>query len=96
MQKTGKVLKISSKNIDRDEFIERMFNDYGVKCVIQYNPLYRYELFKSKGFSHDGLMVTDHFYDNMVSLPFSHETSSEEVDYLCHAATQVLSQKKNT
>ena len=83
-------LKLISKSINRDTFMDRIFKEFGIKCVIQYYPLYRYDLFKSKGYAHTGLPCTDDFYDNMVSLPFSHELSDQEVDYIVNAVTTII------
>lgn len=82
--------KLVSDNIDRDTFMDRMFNEFGIKCVIQYYPLYRYDLFKYKGFAHTGLICTDDFYDNMISLPFSHELTEQELDYIVNSMTNIM------
>ena len=31
--------KLSSPNINRNTFVERMHTDFGIKCAIQYYPL---------------------------------------------------------
>ena len=84
--------KLKSQHINRDEFMNLMFNEFGVQCVTQYYPLYRYDLFKSKGFGHCGLSVTDDFYDNMISLPFCHETTEAEAEYLISSVSNILEQ----
>ncbi len=83
-------IKISSKKISRDEFIKRLFKDYGIKCVIQYYPLYKYELFIKKGLSHKGLTNTEDFYNNMVSLPFNCELDEKKCEYLIKSISNVM------
>ena len=75
-------IKINSERFSRNDLISFLFDECGIKCATQYLPLYRYSLFEQKGYASVGLPVTDDFYDNMVSLPFSHEMSDEECDYL--------------
>ena len=58
------------------------FNNYRIKCVIQYYPLNRYDLFKKLNFETTGLTNTDIFCDNMLSIPFSITLSDQEVDFI--------------
>ena len=83
-------LCIKSKIVNRDDFMQAMFSKFGIKCVTQYYPLYRYELFRTKGFASPGLEKTDDYYDNMVSLPFCHETTEAQADYIVNSVTRIF------
>ncbi len=61
----------------RNLFIEKMAIA-GVQCVVQYYPLYRYDLYKKAGYGEANCPVTDDFFDNMVSFPFQHTITEEE------------------
>ncbi len=66
----------------RDDLIELLYTEYGIKSVIQYYPLYRYELFQKHGYISAECPRTDHFFDHMVSFPFGSDLTDREVNYL--------------
>ena len=66
----------------RDELIESLAYTYGVKCVVQYYPLYRYPMFKRAGFGEADCPNTDHFFDNMISFPFHHWMPEDQFEYM--------------
>ena len=78
-------VKCISDNWNRDDLIRILFNKYNIKCVIQYYPLNRYDLFKKNGMGNANVPNTDEFYDNMISIPFSLTFSEEENIYLVNS-----------
>lgn len=74
--------KCVSKKWNRDDLIKLLFNKYRIKCVIQYYPLNRYDLFVKRGYGSANVPNTDEFYDNMISFPFSITLSENDIDYL--------------
>ncbi|MDR2160549.1 MAG: DegT/DnrJ/EryC1/StrS family aminotransferase [Desulfovibrio sp.] len=78
----------------RDDFIRSMLKDYGVRCVVQYYPLYRYPLYQKSGLGRADCPATDHFYDHMVSFPFQHNLTDEEFRHMLAAATRVLEEQR--
>ena len=74
----------------RDEFIRHMANHHSVQCVVQYYPLNRYPFYRELGFGNAAVPETDRFYDNMVSFPFSHVLSEEQIDYVIDATRETL------
>lgn len=77
-------------NGSRDEFIRRMADRYGVQCAVQYYPLYRYPFYKRLGFDKAECPNTDLFFDNMISFPFSHSLTSNQLNYMVESSKQVL------
>ena len=75
-------VKVQANNWNRDDLILKLYNDYKIKCVIQYYPLNRYDLFKKLNFDSTDLKNTNLFYDNMLSIPFSITLSDKEVDFM--------------
>ena len=69
----------------RDDFIETIAFKHGVQAVVQYYPLYRYPMFQKAGFGDADCPNTDDFYDNMVSFPFHHWLSEEQIEYMIGA-----------
>jgi len=77
-------------DIDRDDFIKSMSNDYGIQCVVQYYPLDRYDLYKKADQGKSNCPKTDLFFDNMVSFPFQHSLAMAELDYILEATKKVV------
>ncbi len=74
----------------RDKFIRRMFDDKGIKCVVQYLPLNRYDFYRKLGYGQANCPNADNFFDNMVSFPFQHWMSDNELDYMISSIRDVM------
>jgi len=77
-------------NGKRDQFIRKISEEESVQCIVQYYPLYRYDFYKKVNQDQAKCPNTDHFFDNMVSFPFHHMMTDEDVDFMAHAAKRVL------
>ena len=85
LQSAGVICEIMNDDgtmASRDDLIKLLFNKYRIKCVIQYYPLNRYDLFVKRGYGSANVPNTDEFYDNMISFPFSITLSENDIDYL--------------
>ncbi|MBM40885.1 MAG: hypothetical protein CL483_03040 [Acidobacteria bacterium] len=78
-------IRVADKH--RDKVITRMAEDFGVQCVTQYYPLYRYPIFVKAGFGEAMCPHTESFYDNMLSIPFYEGLTDEEVDQMIGGLT---------
>ena len=74
----------------RDRFIRAMHDEKGIKCVVQYIPLDRYDFYRRLGFGTARCPEADAFFDTMVSFPFQHWMSDAELDYMLASARDVL------
>jgi perosamine synthetase len=72
------------------DLIRLMSSEYGVKCIVQYYPLYRYPLFQKMGFGEANCPHTDAFFDNMVSFPFHLWMSDEDFDYMIESTQSAM------
>lgn len=77
----------------RDSFIRAMHDEKGIKCVVQYMPLDRYDYYRRQGMGQAACPNADLFYDTMVSFPFQHWLSEEDLEYMIEASRQVLSRQ---
>ncbi|MES2294521.1 MAG: DegT/DnrJ/EryC1/StrS family aminotransferase [Pseudomonadota bacterium] len=66
----------------RDDLIALLAYTYGVKCAVQYYPLYRYPMFRKAGLGEANCPETDHFFDNMISFPFHHWMPEDQFTYM--------------
>jgi len=74
----------------RDRFMRAMFNEKGIKCVVQYIPLNRYDFYKKLGYGEADCPNADAFFDSMVSFPFQHWMSEADMDYMIKSIREVM------
>ena len=74
----------------RDKFIRRMAEHHRIQCVVQYYPLNRYPLYQDLGFGGAVVPSTDAFFDNMVSLPFSHLLTDVQIEQIIAATRETV------
>jgi len=82
------VAQISGKK--RDQFIKEMSENKSIQCVVQYYPLYRYDLYIKAGQNDYNCPNTDNFFDSMISFPFHHMMSEADFSYLLQSTKEVL------
>jgi perosamine synthetase len=75
---------------DRDSLLRLLTEKFGVKAIVQYYPLYRYDLFKKMGLGQAACPETDRFYDNMISIPAHHWMNEADFDYLVDSMKKAL------
>ena len=54
----------------RDDLLDLMTKKYGIRCIVQYYPLYRYPLFQRKGCGEFDCPVLDKWWDGSFSFPW--------------------------
>ena len=74
----------------RDDFMRKMAHEKGIQCVVQYQPLNRYPLYRKIGFGEADCPNADHFFDNMVSFPFQHWMSDGDFEYMLLSTKAIL------
>lgn len=79
-----------SKNISRNDLLQKLYKDYSIKCATQYYPLYEYPLFKKMGFGKHKCPNTDIFYKNMISFPFHIWMTDKQFNYLISSVKKSL------
>lgn len=78
------------KDNKRDIFIKKMSEEKLIQCVVQYYPLNRYDFYKKLGFGKADCPNADDFFDNMVSIPFNHMLSDEEIEYILKSTIEAV------
>ena len=77
-------------NGERDNFIRKMAYQEKIQCVVQYYPLNRYDFYKDMGSGEANCPNADNFFDNMVSFPFHHSLTDEEIVTIIESTHRVL------
>ena len=75
---------------NRDDLIELLHEEYGIKCIVQYWPLYRSPLFRSFGYGDQRCPKADHFYDNMISFPWWSDMPDDVLDYMAESTAAAI------
>ncbi|MCX6056470.1 MAG: DegT/DnrJ/EryC1/StrS family aminotransferase [Chloroflexi bacterium] len=66
----------------RDELLDFLSNEAGVRAIVQYHPLYRYPLFQKLGAGKQDCPVLDKWWDNSFSFPWWIGMPDKTLDYL--------------
>lgn len=82
--------RMSSGPARRDLFIRAMHDEKGIKCVVQYLPLNRYDFYRKLGYGKADCPQADAFFDSMVSFPFQHWMADVDLEYMIESAADVL------
>lgn len=82
--------RMSGSQEKRDNFIRLMHDQKGIKCVVQYLPLDRYDFYQKLGYGNANCPNADAFFDHMVSFPFQHWMSDDELDYMTASTREVM------
>ena len=64
----------------RDDLVETLFEQYNLKCLVQYWPLNRTDLFRKFGWADADVPETDRYFDNMLGFPWWSDMPDEVID----------------
>ena len=78
----------------RDDLLDLMTKKYGIRCIVQYYPLYRYPLFQKMGMGDHDCPVLEGWWDNSFSFPWWCGMSDEVIDYLCDSLKAAVAELK--
>jgi len=85
---TAEVKKVGK--FDRNYLIKKLYEKYGIKCVIQFFPLYNYGLFKKMKKRGKKCNNSEKFYRNMISFPFHVWMKEKDFKYMISSIKKVL------
>ena len=78
----------------RDDLLALMRDKYRVKCIVQYWPLNRSELFSRLGFGDADVPETNRYYDNMISFPWWSDMPDETIDAMAERTRSALDEMR--
>lgn len=76
----------------RDDLIDLIHRKYRMKCLVQYWPLCRSELFRKLGQAAADVPETDRFFDNMISFPWWSDMADEVLDDMADRTRSALTE----
>ena len=80
----------------RDDLIRLLYTDCGIKAIVQYHPLHRYDLFKKMGLGSANVPNTNKFFDNMISFPFSIVMDLKNFEYLIYSVQKSIKKLRSS
>lgn len=86
--------RMTGGQAERDRFMQKMHDEKGIKCVVQYLPLNRYDFYKKLGYGKADCPNADAFFDTMVSFPFQHWLSDSDFAYLVDSIKSVIEEMR--
>jgi len=66
----------------REDFMDIMTNEFGLRMIVQYYPLYRYPLFQKMGFGTADCPNLEAYWDHSFSFPWWCGIPDETIDYM--------------
>ncbi|MBD5553331.1 MAG: DegT/DnrJ/EryC1/StrS family aminotransferase [Desulfovibrio sp.] len=86
--------RMSGGTAQRDRFMTKMYEQRGIKCVVQYLPLNRYDFYQKLGYGGADCPQADLFFDSMVSFPFQHWLTEADCNYLRDSIRATLTEMR--
>lgn len=83
---------VQGKKIKNHQIIDKLYKKFGIKCAVQYYPLYKYPLFQKMGLKKANCPNTEKFYNNMISFPFHVWMSNKDFEYMIKCVNEITDQ----
>ena len=84
--------KASGKN--RNDLLDLMTAKYGVRCIVQYHPLYRYPLFQKLGAGEFDCPVLEKWWGDSFSFPWWCGMPDETMEYMVNSLKSAVKDLK--
>jgi dTDP-4-amino-4,6-dideoxygalactose transaminase len=78
----------------REDFLDIMTAEYGVRMVVQYYPLYRYPLFQKMGCEAADCPNLEAYWDHSFSFPWWCGIPDETIDYMADCAHKAIAKMR--
>lgn len=79
---------------DRNDLLDLMTGKYGVRCIVQYHPLYRYPLFQKLGAGEQDCPVLEQWWDNSFSFPWWCGMPDDTIEYMVSSLKSAVADLK--
>ncbi|MCK4624498.1 MAG: DegT/DnrJ/EryC1/StrS family aminotransferase [Phycisphaerae bacterium] len=79
---------------DRNDLLDILVNEYKMRTIVQYYPLYRYPLFQKLGAGEHDCPVLEGWWDNTFSFPWWCGIPDETIDYMVSSLISAITRLK--
>ncbi len=84
----------SSIGKTRNDLLDILVNEYKIRVIVQYYPLYRYPLFQKLGAGEQDCPVLESWWDNTFSYPWWVGMPDDTLDYLVSSTKEAIAKLK--
>jgi len=90
------IMHFNSKDINktRNDLLDILVNEYKIRCIVQYYPLYRYPLFQKLGAGEQDCPVLESWWDDTFSFPWWCGIDDETIEYLTSSLKAAIAKLK--
>ncbi len=85
----------SAFGASRDDLLDILVNEYRIRAIVQYYPLYRYPLFQKLGAGDQDCPVLEAWWGDSFSLPWWSGIPDDTLDYVVSSVKAAISQLKD-
>lgn len=78
----------------RNDLMDILVNEYKIRVIVQYYPLYRYPLFQKLGTGQHNCPVLESWWDSSFSLPWWSGMPNDILDYLVSCVKEAIKELK--
>ncbi len=82
----------SSTGKDRNDLLDVLVNDYRIRAIVQYYPLYRYPLFQKLGAGDQDCPTLEGWWDSSFSFPWWYGIPDDTIEYLVSSLKAAIAQ----
>jgi perosamine synthetase len=75
--------------------LDILVNEYRIRSIVQYYPLYRFPLFKKLGAGDHDCPVLENWWDNSFSFPWWCGIPDDTIEYLTGSLKKAVNKLKN-
>jgi len=79
---------------NRNDLMDILVNEFKIRCIVQYYPLYRFPLFQKLGAGGHDCPVLDEWWDNSFSFPMWCGMPDETLEYLAASVKSAIGMLK--
>jgi len=85
----------SAFGTNRNDLLDIMTKEYGIRCIVQYHPLYRYPLFQKLGMGAFDCPFTDKWWDGSFSFPWWCGIGDDDIKYMTGSLKSAVASLKS-
>ncbi len=85
---------IDKLGASRNDLMDVLVNEYRIRAIVQYHPLYRYPLFQKMGFGKQDCPVLESWWDSSFSFPWWCGIPDDTIDYLVQSLKAAVKKLK--
>ncbi len=84
----------SNFNSNRDDFVNILYHEFGIKSIPHYLPPYRFKIFTELGYPRINCPQADRIYSQLTDTPINLSLTDSQVDYMIESISKTVAKLK--